>query len=175
MDVSENVIGGIDMTTLSPVLPQRLDWSSMIGLFILNFGQLELALSDIIKLRAKPESRKGVLKKSFHDKIQCLKDLAEQHPLMVKKQKEWEALVARMDAIRDLRNHLAHGTLVHTVAEDLKSVSQRFCLIQDVCAEVQDADRVTFEELHRQNQLLADVLGEMLKLDHECEGAYKPS
>lgn len=175
MDASENAIGGIDMKTLRPVLPQRLDWSSIIGVFILNFGKLELALSDILMSRTKLESRNGVLKKTFHEKIRCLEKLAGQHPSMEQKREKWEALIARMDAIRDLRNHLAHGTLVHTIAEDLKSVSQSFCLIHDVCACVQEAVKVTFEELYLQNQLLADVVGELAALDSECGGAHKPS
>jgi hypothetical protein len=163
-------------TTLAvrPVLPQRLDWSSVMGLFILNFGALDLALSNILKLRSRPESKNAVIKKSFHEKIRCLQHLAGEHPAMVEKRDQWEALIVRMNAIRDLRNHLSHSTLLHSVAEDLKTVIQVLCLTQDVSANVSDALRLTFEELFNQNQRLADVVGDLVALDHGCEGAYKP-
>ncbi len=159
---------------LRPVLPQRLDWPSVMGLFMLNFGHLELALSDILKLRSRPESKNAVIKKSFHEKIRCLQQLAGQHPAMVAKRDQWEALIVRMDAIRDLRNHLSHSTLLHSVAEDFKTLIQVLCLTQDVSANVSNTLRLTFEELFDQNQRLADVVGELVALDHGCEGAYKP-
>lgn len=174
MDRDETGAEGNTTSALRPVLPQRLDWSSVMGLFILNFGTLELALSDILKLRSRPESKNAVIKKSFHEKIQCLQDLAGRHPAMVEKRDQWKALIARMDAIRDLRNHLSHSTLLHSVAEDLKTVIQVLCLTQDVSTNVSGMLRLTFDELFDQNQRLADVVDELMALDHGCEGAYKP-
>ncbi len=175
MDIAEAGIAGIDTSGLRAVLPQRLDWPSVIGLFILNFGNLELALVNILKLRSKPESKKAVIKKSFHEKIRCLEHLAESHSSMAEKRAQWKDLIVRMDAIRDLRNHLSHSTLVHSVSEDLKSLKQVLCLTQDVSADAADALRVTFEELFNQNQLMADLLGELVALDYACKGAYEPS
>jgi|GEM_PF-6826169 len=175
MDIAEAAITGVDTSGLRPVLPQRLDWASVIGLFILNFGSLELVLANILKFRSKSESKKAVVKKSFHEKIRCLDHLADSHPSMVEKRTQWKGLIVRMDAIRDLRNHLSHSTLLHSVSEDLKSLNQVLCLTHDVSADASDALRVTFEELFNQNQLMADLLGELAALDYACEGAYEPS
>lgn len=174
MDKDETAMDRMDMTALHPVLPQRLDWPSMIGLFILNFGVLELALSHILKLRSKPESKNAAAKKSFHEKIRCLQALVDWHPEMVQKRERWQQLVLKMDAIRDLRNHLSHGMLVHTVAEDLKGMSQVLCLTQEVSADKPDVLKVTFQELVHQNQVLSGVIDELAALDYVCEGAHKP-
>ncbi len=164
----------LDTTTLHPVFPQRLDWSSLIGLFILNFGALELALSDILKLRTKPKSRKAVAKKKFNEKIQHLKLLVDQHSSMVEKRNAWNALIGRMQTIRDLRNHICHSTLVHRVTQDMTEMRQELCATQDLGADLPDALKVSFDELLRQNQLLSDMLNGLAELAHECGGPYKP-
>lgn len=140
----------------------------------MNFGTLELAVTNILRLCSKPESENAVMKKSFHEKVQRLQRLAGEHPEMVAKRDRWEKLIGRLEAIRDLRNHLSHSTLVHSVADDLKSVSQALYLTKDASVSARDAFKVTFEDLLQQNQVLADVVNDLAALDHYCEGAYKP-
>lgn len=173
MHLDETTLSGIDTTSLRPVLPQRCDWSSVIGMFMLNFGQLELVLTEILKARSKPGTEDALMKKSFHEKVLRLRELAGTHSDMVVRKEQWETLVGHIEAVRDLRNHISHGVLRHLVSDDGKVMSQMLSMIKDACFNTADAPKVMFEDLLLQNQILADVLGELLLLDDGCEGAYR--
>ena len=149
---------------MRPVLPQRLDWSSVIGLFILNFGSLELALLECLKWRLPEKRWNAQARKSFHERVQCLRELVSQPAETVTASAEWEALIVRLGAVRDLRNHLAHSTLVNTLADDLKTWTQRLVLTKEFACAQAETRQVSFDELHLETTKLADLIGELVKL-----------
>jgi len=50
-----------------PILPERLDWSSAIGLFLINFGTLEYLVFVFLKDHLPPEHFEKVRKLHFKD------------------------------------------------------------------------------------------------------------
>ena len=152
------------------VLPQNIDWPSFIGNFILNYGALDLALTDVLKRRLPEECWNALTKKSFHERVLRLGKLAGEQPEMIAQKQQWDSLIHSLKPLRDFRNLLAHSTLVHTLSEDGRTVTQTLSFTDDVSASKDERQRVTFEELLSQAAVLADIIGELLSLDGECRG-----
>ena len=155
---------------MRPIVSQDLNWSSAIGLFLLNFGALEITLLEILKGRVKEEGWNALKKESFHDRVLRLRKLGSDGPYEAID----DGLLKRLAAVKDDRNHLAHSTLVNSFSEDLKSCTQKLVLINDYAfaedgedgdeeVSVED-DEVSMEKLLQQNQDLADLVGEMLAI-----------
>lgn len=159
--VNENVTDGYTDRIMRQVLPQNLDWPSFIGIFIMNFGQLDLELTDVLKRRLPEERWNTLTKESFHERVLCLGKLAGEQPEMIAQKQQWDSLIHRLKPLRDFRNFLAHSTLVHTLSEDGGTWTQTLSFTGDVSASKDERQRVTFEVLLSQATVLADVIGEL--------------
>ena len=152
---------------MAPTTPDRFDWPSTIGNFILNFGALELAVLETLK-RALPEARWGRLAKlSFHERVHCLRRLIEDSRFDAHRA-DFLRFFERLEPMRDLRNHLAHAVMTNTVSEDLNTCTQALKLPHQVSGLSNEECRgVCFEELFQQLQPLADLTSELIALQKQ--------
>jgi len=92
-----------------PIAPARLDWPSMIGNFLLNYGTLDylvfVFLKDHLSTREFATGREWHFKDRMERIAQHLKDAK----YSAKQQSAFAELAKRLEPIRELRNHVAHG------------------------------------------------------------------
>lgn len=92
-----------------PIMPAQLDWPSAIGNFLLTFGTLEYFVFVFLKDHLAEEEFAKVKEWHLKDRLarvaQYLKD--EKRPAA--EQTAFAALVERVEPMRNLRNHIAHG------------------------------------------------------------------
>lgn len=101
----------------TPPLP-RLDWSSAIGLFIINFGTLDLLAQDFLQSILPPDEFTRLRDRCFHDRITRLKEHVTAANYPPEKRQAMAQFFARLEPVRELRNHIAHGLLRIALAED---------------------------------------------------------
>ena len=94
-----------------PVLPERLDWHSAIGNFILNHGMIEYLVFVILKDNIAPAEFEKVKQWHFKDRLDRITRYLSDTKCSQEQQNYFKILVNRLDAVRDLRNHIAHGHL----------------------------------------------------------------
>ncbi len=152
---------------MRPVILQSLDWPSVIGHFILNFGTLELTLLELLKRRLSEENWNALSRKSFHECVMCLRKLVAKTTEIAASAAEWEPLLLRLDEVRDLRNHLAHGSLVHTFGEELKTCTQRLVLTKEFSFGLEETREVCFDELLKEANNLADLTEKLTELANQ--------
>jgi hypothetical protein len=94
---------------LPSILPARLDWPSAIGNFLLNFGALEYFVFVFLKDGLTPEEFSKVKEWHFKDRLNRIARLLAERRYPAVTQKEFTQLVERIEQLRELRNHIAHG------------------------------------------------------------------
>src|SRR5262245_60507139 len=92
-------------------MPERLDWHSAIGNFMVNFGTLDLFLSDCLEQTLTSDEFAKVKYWHFHDRLEVLKKELAQRAFPKATVDDVENLLSRTEPIRELRNHIAHGTM----------------------------------------------------------------
>ena len=154
---------------MRPIFPARWDWPSTIGNFILNFSALDVALIEILK-RCLPEDKWAALRKrSFQERAERFRDIVVHDSRFDSHRPAFLAFLDRLEPIRDLRNHLAHATLVRHLSEDGQSCTQTLSLPRDVHGlDPNDARDVTFDELFAQLQPLADLTSQLISLGNQA-------
>lgn len=94
-----------------PVLPDRLDWPSAIGNFLLIFGTLEYFVFVFLKDHLPPEEFDRVKEHHLKDRLNRIEQQLRDEGYPEHEQRAFAALVEAIGPIRDLRNRLAHGHL----------------------------------------------------------------
>jgi len=94
-----------------PILPDRLDWPSAIGNFLLNFGTLEYLVFVFLKDHLRPEEFDRVKEYHLKDRLNLIEQQLKQEGHPPHEQRAFAVLVEAIGPIRDLRNRLAHGHL----------------------------------------------------------------
>jgi len=94
-----------------PILPDRLDWPSAIGNFLLNFGTLEYLVFVFLKDHLRPEEFDRVKDYHLKDRLNRVAQQLQEEGHPTHEQRAFAVLVEAIGPIRDLRNHLAHGHL----------------------------------------------------------------
>jgi hypothetical protein len=106
---------------MTPILPDRLCWPSNIGLFIVNFGTLDLHVQDFLENSLPPEEFAKFKDRHFWDRVARIQGYVRQADYAPEKKQAMEPFFVRLEPIRELRNHIAHGRLRLTLAEDQKN------------------------------------------------------
>lgn len=106
---------------MTPSVPTLQDWSSAIGLFIINFGTLDLLAQDFLQSILPPDEFTRFRDRCFHDRITRLKEHVAAADYPAAKKQAMAQFFARLEPVRDLRNHIAHGLLRIGLAEDQKT------------------------------------------------------
>jgi hypothetical protein len=106
---------------MTPILPNRLDWPSAIGNFILNYGVLDWHVFVFLESRMQPDQFARIKNEPLKDRIARVETLVNNGNFSAKQKHDFARFFARLDPVRELRNHIAHGHLLVRVAEDGKT------------------------------------------------------
>lgn len=150
----------------------RLDWSSAIGLFILNFGQLDWQLLVFLESRIPGDELASIKGKHFQDRVARVKALVECGSYSDEQRQAFANLFQRIDSIRELRNHIAHGHILSRLLDDMKTWKVTLSLPKDLDANYTPETRhLEFAELTKALSELTAVIEEfqMLSGDWKSE------
>ncbi len=78
----------------APGIPARLDWPSMVGNFVLNFGTLDLHLQDFLESHLAPAEFNTLCKRHFQDRVDRMQKCFDQTPPSPEKKREIKKLFA---------------------------------------------------------------------------------
>ncbi len=115
-----------------PILSDHMSWSSTIGNFIINFGVLDLLIQDFLESALPPEKFLKIRDDSFFVRVELVKGHVGQADYCLEKKEQFEEFFRRLDALRNLRNHIAHGLLRIGLAPDQKTLVQTLSLPRDL-------------------------------------------
>lgn len=156
---------GIANTNHAPAIPARLDWPSMVGNFMLNFGTLDLHVQDFLEANLTPAEFNTLCKRHFQDRVDRMQKSFDQTPPSPEKKREIEKFFARLEPIRDLRNHIAHGVLRVALAQDRKNWIMTVTLPRDLSGTgAPEARHLTFDELLDASKSLRDLIEDFQRL-----------
>jgi len=148
----------------TPPLP-TLDWSSAIGLFIINFGTLDLLAQDFLQSILPPDEFTRFRDRCFHDRITRLKEHVTAADYPPEKKQAMAQFFARLEPVRELRNHIAHGLLRIGLAEDLKTPVLTLSLPRHLDgSNSPDTRHLTYQELSTASTALADLIEDFKNL-----------
>ena len=143
-----------------PVLPDRLDWASAIGLFIMNFGMLDLQVQDFLEATLPREEFLRFRDRYFRDRVELIKKHVSRENYAPEDIEGFEQFFRRLDPLRDLRNHIAHGIIRIGMDPDQKSFMLTLSRPRDLDASSPpNARHVEFSEL----ETALSTLGELIE------------
>jgi hypothetical protein len=117
-----------------PVVPARLDWPSAIGNFILNYGVLDWHVLVFLEARLPADEFARIKGRHFQDRIALVKSLVVSGQYSDVQRQAFENFFVRLDPIRELRNHIAHGHMLCRWHEDAKTWRISLALPKDLDA-----------------------------------------
>jgi hypothetical protein len=127
---------------MKPIFSKDTNWAGVVGLFVLNFGSLDLLVSDILKARLASEEFERLREKHFKDRT---KRVFQELQLP-------EDLILRIENLRSVRNHVAHAYL------EMNTMTHEQVLVVPKDADAETGQRrMTFEDLLVAHKELADV------------------
>ena len=94
------------------ILPEQLSWASAIGNFLINFGFLHHLVMDYLNNALDVSEFDRWKEKPFKDQTMRIAQHLKEMPSAGEKEREFELLMRRLDPIRTLRNHVAHGHIL---------------------------------------------------------------
>jgi hypothetical protein len=150
---------------MNPILPARLDWPSAIGNFILNYGSLDWHMLVFLEKRLPPDHFAKIRNEHFQERVTRVKKLIAARPLSTKRKQAFDQFFARLESIRELRNHIAHGHLLVRITKIDKTPTLTLSLPKDVDADdTPETRHLEFEELTRGQTELAMLIEDFQKL-----------
>ena len=142
-----------------PIIPDQLSWASTIGLFILNFDSLDLLVQDYLENHLSPAEFEKFKARHFRDRIERIHGLIQQSEFPATKREQFEQWSIRLAPIREIRNHIAHGLLRMTLAQDKKTFEIAISLPRALDGiNSLKALHLTFETLLNASQELTDLI-----------------
>lgn len=103
-----------------PILPARLDWPSAIGNFLLNFGTLEYFVFCFLKDNLNEVEFAKVKEWHLKSRLDRIAQHLREAKRPAKEQQQFGQLVNRLEPLRELRNHIAHGHMYCRIDEVTK-------------------------------------------------------
>jgi hypothetical protein len=150
---------------LPSILPARLDWPSAIGNFLLNFGTLEYFVFVFLKDSLTPEEFAKVKEWHFKDRLNRIARLLVEGRYPTAKHDEFTQLVERIEQLRELRNHIAHGHMLLRVDPDTTTPTVTLFKAKDLDREaLPDSKHLNFDELRTSLTMLTEVIEHLGKL-----------
>lgn len=133
---------------MTPILTGHSSWASYIGLFIINYGVLDWHFLVFLESNITPAEFAQIKEKHFHDRVSRMKSFIESDRYSEEQKTAFSNFFDRVEPIRALRNHIAHGHLLIRVKEDCKSNTLTLSLPKDLDANFAPETRhVEFQEL----------------------------
>jgi hypothetical protein len=151
---------------MNPVLPTVLDWPSAIGNFILNYGVLDWHLFVFLEKRMPPDQFAEIKNEHFQNPVKRVKAFVNAAGSSHEQRIAFANFFARLDPIRILRNHIAHGHFLVRMAEDGKTLVLTVSLPKDLDATYDsESKHLEFKELVAAMSELTELIEEFQKLD----------
>jgi hypothetical protein len=98
-------------TNMIPLLPERPDWFSAVGNFILNFGVLDWSISEFLEDALPQDHFLKIKFRHFKERGDLIRKIVSEGEYPGKTKDEFEKFFLRLKPVRELRNHIAHGLL----------------------------------------------------------------
>jgi len=118
---------------MTPVFAgERLDWASAIGLFMINYGVLDWHVLVFLESRIPSIEFARIKGKHFQNRLDRAKSVIESDQYSVEQKAAFGKFLERVDPIRTLRNHIAHGHLLVRVSNDGKTPVATLSLPKDL-------------------------------------------
>lgn len=131
-----------------PIEPARLDWPSAIGNFLLNYGTLDFLVFCFLKDHLSPEEFAKVRNWHLKDRLRRIAQHLQEAKCSIEQQNEFAHLAGRLEPIRELRNHIAHGHMYFRFDEETRQPTVTVFRAKDVdTGWTPDAKHVEFPEL----------------------------
>ena len=141
------------------------DWSSAIGNFITNFGLLDLHVQDFLESLLSAEEFLKVKERPFYERVEIIKQRLAAADCAVPNKAEFEQFFHRLDPLREIRNHIAHGILRIGLATDQKTFIQTLSLPRALAGSAApDVRHLDFAGLQAELKTLTDLIGEFQRL-----------
>jgi len=149
----------------APAMPARLDWPSAIGNFILNYGVLDWHVFVFLEKRMPPEQFAKIKNGHFKDRIARVETLVKNGNFSAEQKREFAKFFQRLDPVRELRNHIAHGHLQVLVTDDGKTPGVALTLPKNLdAADPLESRNLEFQELINALSELPNLIEEFQKL-----------
>ena len=143
---------------MTPIIPDQLSWASTIGLFIINFGTLNLFVQDYLENSLPAEEFARFKDRHFQDRIERIQKHVTQPEFSAAEREQFEEWAARLGPIREIRNHIAHGLLRLSLAADKKTLALTISLPRDLDgSNSAEARHLSLEELLKASTELTDL------------------
>jgi hypothetical protein len=156
--------------TISPVkyfdsiLPARFDWPSAIGNFLLNFGTLEYFVFVFLKDRLTVDEFAKIREWHLKDRLKRVAQFVAKNGSK-EKQSEFTLLMDRIEELRELRNHIAHGHMLCRIDVDTQKPVVTIFKARDVdMAHSSEAKHLELNELRTALNTLTQVIDEFQHL-----------
>ena len=144
---------------------EPLNWSSAIGLFIINYGVLDWHVFVFLESRLSPQEFGATKKLHLQDRIARVKELVGGDGCSGETRQAFEMFFRRLDPIRELRNHIAHGHLLTRLSEDGTSLILTLSLPKNLDAvDNPETRHLSFGELTKALSTLTDLIEEFGRL-----------
>lgn len=148
-----------------PILPERLDWSSAIGNFLLNYGTLDYFVFCFLKDHLAEEEFAKVKEWHLKNRLERIAQHMQEAKFSEDQQKEFAQLVQRLDPIRELRNHIAHGHMYVRIDEETHKPTVTVFRAKDLdTGFLPDAKHLEFAELLAALKTLTELIEDFQRL-----------
>ena len=142
-------------------MPDRLDWSSSIGLFLINYGTLDYFVFVFLKDRLSSDEFDQVKEQPFKTRVTRIAE----HLRHEKEREAFDRLMERVEPIRQLRNHLAHGHMYVCLEPGTLTPTVTVFRAKDVDTGLMpDATHVEFAELQAGLKTLGELIEEFRRI-----------
>jgi hypothetical protein len=132
----------------TPILPARLDWPSAIGNFLLNYGTLDHYVFGFLKDHLSPDEFARFKERRFKERVHRITQHLREEQYPAEQQAAFARLVERLDPIRELRNHIAHGHMYVRFDSETQKPTVTLFKAKDVdTGLLPDSKHVEFAEL----------------------------
>ncbi len=156
------------MTTIkktAPLTPARLDWPSAVGNFLLNFGALDMGVLDFLESSLSTEEFAKVRDWHLRDRIEVIMKHLRTGGYSKAELEAFERFFNRLEPIRELRNHIAHGTMRLGLTADQETWEVTLSLPRDIDGTYSpDASHLSFDELTKALTELTGLIEEFNEL-----------
>jgi hypothetical protein len=148
-----------------PILPNRLDWPSAIGNFLLNYGTLDWLVFVFLKDHLSPDDFANVKEWHFKDRATRIGQYLKEAKYPVEQQTAFSRLFERLGPVRELRNHIAHGHMHGHFDAETKKFKVTLFKAKDLdTAHLPDSRHVEFAELEAALSTLSELIEEFQSL-----------
>jgi hypothetical protein len=154
----------------SPVPPfgKEQTWASAVGLFLLNFGHLEFWLNAYLEKKLAPAEFRSLCERPFKERLERI---AAFFATSAEQRAQYETFSRALSALRELRNHIAHGYLELVLRPNASEPVWGITRAKDLSEVFSTRTRhVTFEELTQHLADLSDATERFGQLTDEGAG-----